>query len=138
MVSDYEVGYGKPPRATQFARGQSGNPNGRPKGSKNVATIFHDVTRELIRVTENGKAREVTKVEAILRQLTAKAMSGDLKAMTEVLKLDRAFALVAEEATPEGPDAEKDQMIMQRLLSRMQAIKNEHSEKESPDDDTTL
>jgi hypothetical protein len=32
---DYEVGYAKPPVKTRFAPGQSGNPRGRPKGSKN-------------------------------------------------------------------------------------------------------
>lgn len=32
----YEVGYGKPPSATRFKPGQSGNPHGRPKGSKNI------------------------------------------------------------------------------------------------------
>jgi hypothetical protein len=27
----YEVGYGKPPQSTQFKKGKSGNPKGRPK-----------------------------------------------------------------------------------------------------------
>ncbi len=31
---DYEVGYGKPPSRTRFRSGQSGNPRGRPKGTK--------------------------------------------------------------------------------------------------------
>jgi hypothetical protein len=31
----YEVGYGKPPDATRFQPGRSGNPKGRPKGSRN-------------------------------------------------------------------------------------------------------
>jgi hypothetical protein len=32
-MSEYKVGYGKPPRSGQFKRGNSGNPKGRPKGS---------------------------------------------------------------------------------------------------------
>ena len=31
----YEVGYGKPPKSTQFKPGRSGNPKGRTKGSRN-------------------------------------------------------------------------------------------------------
>jgi hypothetical protein len=33
-----KVGYGRPPLATRFKLGQSGNPNGRPKGSLNQKT----------------------------------------------------------------------------------------------------
>jgi hypothetical protein len=32
------VGYGRPPLATRFRAGQSGNPRGRPKGARNLST----------------------------------------------------------------------------------------------------
>lgn len=83
-IDDYDVGYGKPPKNTRFARGRSGNPRGRPKGTKNFATMFHEVTQELIRVRENGKDKTMTKLEAAFRQLVGKAMSGDLKATKEI------------------------------------------------------
>jgi hypothetical protein len=38
-TEDYEVGYGRPPRHTYFAKGQSSNPRGRPCGAKNFTTM---------------------------------------------------------------------------------------------------
>ena len=37
---DYVVGYGKPPLHTRFQKGRSGNPNGRPRGKKNMSTLL--------------------------------------------------------------------------------------------------
>ena len=38
MADEYEVGYGKPPKDSQFKKGESGNKRGRPKGVKNLKT----------------------------------------------------------------------------------------------------
>jgi hypothetical protein len=37
-----KVGYGRPPKHSQFAPGRSGNLNGRPKGSKNMTTLLQE------------------------------------------------------------------------------------------------
>lgn len=119
---NYGAGYGKPPVATRFSKGRSGNPKGRPRGLRNIATILEEVTRETVRVTENGKVRTMTKLEAITRQLTTKALSGDLKAIKDVLALRQVCEAVTDQTSPGGPDMEKSQAIMRSLVERIRAI----------------
>ncbi len=57
--ADYEVGRGKPPRSSQFKPGQSGNPGGRKKGSRNFRTIVLEVLDSEIELTEGGRTRRV-------------------------------------------------------------------------------
>jgi hypothetical protein len=85
MPNDYEVGYGKPPEYSRFRKGQSGNPKGRPKGSKNLATLLDEALNEPVVVSENGKRRRITKREAVLKQLVNKAASGNPKAIQLLL-----------------------------------------------------
>lgn len=84
--SEFPVGYKKPPRHTRFKPGQSGNPNGRPRKK---STLAESIERELntrITVTEGGKQRRITKLDAIAKQQTNKAVSGDLKAAALLMK----------------------------------------------------
>jgi Family of unknown function (DUF5681) len=77
---DHEGGYGKPPKRTQFRKGRSGNPKGRPRGSRNASTLLDETLKERVIVSENGRRRKVTKLEAILKQLVNKAAQGDHRA----------------------------------------------------------
>ena len=74
---DYEVGYGKPPRSTRFKKGQSGNPRGRPSGSKNLSTLLSEALNEPVIVTENGRRRKISKRQAIIKQLVNQSAKGD-------------------------------------------------------------
>jgi hypothetical protein len=84
---DYEVGYKKPPRETQFKPGQSGNPKGRPKERKNFKTELLEELHERIAVKEGGAHRKVTKQRAMLKSLTAKALHGDTKAAAVIVNM---------------------------------------------------
>jgi len=80
-----EVGYGKPPKAGMFKKGQSGNPKGRPKGVKNFQTELQDVLRSKVTVMVAGKPKSVSVVEAALMRLREKALNGDQRALEIVL-----------------------------------------------------
>ena len=88
---DYTVGRGKPPTENQFKPGQSGNPTGRPKGSKNFRTDFMEELQIKIEITEGGKKQEVTKQRAIIKRMINGAMGGEVKAADAVMKLSLAF-----------------------------------------------
>ena len=92
-----------------------------------MASILDAVTKEMVRVTENGKVRTISKLEAIMRQLTSKALSGDLKAIKDVLALRQVCEAVTEEALPENPDTEKNQAIMRRLIQRIRNTESAES-----------
>jgi len=87
MSSEYEVGYRKPPKATQFKKGQSGNSRGRPKGTKNLKTDLIEEMQEQILVREGTRERKISKQRAMLKSLAAQAIKGNTKATSVVLGL---------------------------------------------------
>ncbi len=88
---DYDVGYKKPPQENRFKKGQSGNPKGRPKGSKNLKTILKEVINEKVPVREDGKTRKITKLEAIIKQVVNKASTGDPRATKQLMEFIREY-----------------------------------------------
>ena len=105
--SDEEaVGYRNPPRHSRFKPGQSGNPNGRPKGSKNIATIVREVLAEEISVGQRGIETKLPKREVIVRKQVEKALRGDQRAAEYVLKLDMDIDTI--EALREAADKSRE------------------------------
>jgi len=84
---EFQVGFGKPPKHSRFKPGQSGNPKGRPKGARGLKTELAEELNERISVTESGSVRKVSKLRAVLKAMTAKALSGDPRAANVVLNL---------------------------------------------------
>ncbi|MCK8465191.1 DUF5681 domain-containing protein [Aliiroseovarius sp. S1339] len=100
---DYEVGYGKPPKATQFKKGQSGNTKGRPKKSENVRTLLRETLNQQVQVRVNGRVKTIRLREAYVQKLTEKAMNGSMRDMLAFLKEVERIApeLLENETKPE-------------------------------------
>lgn len=79
-----KTGYGRPPRATQFQKGRSGNPRGRPRG-RDISIPYDIVLGQMVTIREDGRERRVTAAEAFLLQLTQKGLAGDSAAARVLL-----------------------------------------------------
>ena len=126
---DYEVGYRKPPRSTRFKKGQSGNPRGRPSGSKNLSTLLSEALNEPVTVTENGRRRKVSKREAIIKQLVNQSANGDWRAVKMLLEILRDIEGQTEPAADE-PSAftAADEEVIEQLKARLSRKKGEVDE----------
>jgi len=130
----YEVGFGKPPKGTQFRKGKSGNPKGRPKGKPNLATIINRTLQAKVIIKENGRRREVTKYEAGLIQLSNKAASGDLPALKVVIVQARmAEERMQQDVSKKTGFDEADQKGLKSLMKRLQA--KSEGDREGNDDE---
>jgi Family of unknown function (DUF5681) len=113
----YRVGYGKPPLHSRFRAGQSGNPVGRRKGLRNLAT---DVVRTLsapINVTEGGRKRTRSTQQAMLLVLREKALKGDARAIDLLVKLAQQCNN-ATEGEPSRPLDADDQVILDAYVAK--------------------
>jgi hypothetical protein len=120
--ADYEVGFGRPPKHTQFQKGRSGNPKGRRRGSRNASTLLDEALNELVIVTENGRRKRVTKLDAIMKQLVNRAAQGDHRATQLLLanqipriEENEASLSAATERIPLAPPPSPEEKRMRNL-----------------------
>ena len=88
---EYEVGYGKPPKETRFQKGQSGNRKNRPRRAKTLGKCLSEALDEKVSVTENGRRRKISKIEAMLKQAVHGALQGNRKSTQAVLRMIEHF-----------------------------------------------
>jgi hypothetical protein len=91
-MNDYEVGYRKPPKHSQFRKGICPNPNGRGKRRDlQVGEIMKNVLNAKIEFRDRGQVKKASRIELTIRRLAASATSGDVASAAMLLKM-RAHA----------------------------------------------
>lgn len=121
----YAVGYGRPPAWTRFWPGQSGNPKGRPKGTRNAASMARDALERKVDVRENGAQRKMTVREVSYRRLADKAVSGDVKALNYLLSLENEEHRLGSDLPDAHNSSEKGLEILQAFFDRRRAAKGD-------------
>lgn len=131
MSNNFKVGYGKPPQSNQFKPGTSGNPAGRPKGTKNLRTDLSEELAEMIPVTEGGKRVLISKQRAMVKSLMAKSIKGDTSASRALISLivgiEQADAERSVVITTTAEDLEVLNAYRERLLDEIEAEEGDDS-----------
>jgi hypothetical protein len=112
------VGYKRPPVATRWQKGQSGNPSGRKKGSLNLTSDLIAELSEVIAINEGGSPRRITKQRALLKSLTARGIQGDARAANLLLTIMMRLLGSTQQDEPTVDLSAQDEAILIDYLRR--------------------
>ena len=116
---EYRVGYGKPPLHTRFKQGQSGNPKGRPRGAKNLASLLNEALNELVLVAEDGGRKRISKRKAAFKQLVNEAAKGNWRALKLLVDILQDIERRTEPQTEESSFSLADEKVLAQLAARL-------------------
>lgn len=85
--TNYEIGYGKPPRNYCYAPGRSGNPRGRPKGLPEISRLLAKEFKRKRIIVEDGQRLSVATIHILVKRLIDVAAKGSLPALMRLLEL---------------------------------------------------
>jgi hypothetical protein len=123
--ASYEVGYARPPTSSQYQPGQSGNPNGRPKGTRNVSSLARDALERTINVKVTGTWRKMIVPKAGYLRLAERAVAGAAKALDYLLSKSEERAPGSDHAPMQLLSA-KDLELLQGFFDRRRAHVPQH------------
>jgi hypothetical protein len=125
MANDTEdqVGYKKPPKASQFQKGSSGNPSGRPREALGVPELLAKVVKQKVLTQGKHGPKSMTKIEASFTQLVNKAAGGDLKA----LKLLTDLVIRFPELVKQGDMKTMESSVREKLLAVLERHEREEN-----------
>lgn len=116
---DYEVGYGRPPKSTQFKPGQSGNPKGRKRKPKSVQAQMQAVLSRKVPINEGGISKQLPLQQVILRNLASKAAKGDLNATKFVFSLLHSPEHAVTDTIDETGLSSDDQAMFHEMIRQL-------------------
>lgn len=90
---EYAVGYKKPPKTSQFKKGKSGNPKGRPP-KKDFHQVFIDALNEEVTLLLNGQKTKLTVKEALLKKMLFEAVAGKQVAAKNVIEIMKSLSVI--------------------------------------------
>jgi len=115
-----KIGYRHPPKAHQFKPGQSGNPKGRPRSKPSLAGVLEEALAQRTIIRVQGRARKVTKLEAMTRKLADMAVEGDARILRLLLdQIREAEARAAEEPVTQDAFSTADREVIAALVMRI-------------------
>jgi hypothetical protein len=121
------VGYKQPPKGHQFQPGQSGNPGGRPKGTRNFKSDLRDELSEIISFREGRREVSISKQRALIKRLVASAIDGDARSTATLMSFcARAFG----DDNDDQQQAPEDREIVQAFKRRSKSAVTTNSSKE--------
>jgi Family of unknown function (DUF5681) len=113
------VGYGRPPVASRFRPGKSGNPKGRPKGAKNLKSLIRDAMIAGIPIQEGERTRRVTRLEGVVLRQIQSALRGNDKSAMAVVKMALQLGFLQDSSdSGEISLSREDEQILNELLAR--------------------
>jgi Family of unknown function (DUF5681) len=117
----YVIGYGRPPVHTRFKPGHRGR-GGRPKTQRNLRTVLEQTLDQRIIIREGNRTRQVTKRDAIILRLVNDAVSGNAKALMNLIALMRSHDLIgpSQDEAELQPLTSDDEAIVADLLRRLE------------------
>ena len=116
-----EVGFKRPPVHSRFTKGRSGNPKGRPKGTKNLRTDLTEVLQERITVIEGDRKVTMPKQRAFCKTLVAKSLKGDSRSITTLINtMSRVLGFADTSDKIEQPLDANEKELMAGIEARIQ------------------
>ena len=119
-TGDYDVGYCRPPVKHRIKKGERKNPEGRPKGTKNLKTDLLEELGEMMKVREGGCERWISKQRALIKTQVARALKGNDRAAAKIIDLYiKAVGLEDAANDADIPFNEDEQEILKNWEARL-------------------